>query len=99
MAHARYADKRDLNEAELLQALRVMGCHVWKLGREICDLLVLCPDGRMELAEVKNPERSWHLTDNEEATRRLLLSKGRTLWILQTAEDCARLVQNVKPAR
>ncbi len=96
MAKARYADKRDLNEAELVQALRVMGCHVWKLGREVCDLLVLCPDGRTELAEVKNPARSWELTENEDATRRVLLAHGRKLWILQTAEDCARLVQNVK---
>lgn len=94
MAHARHNDRRDGNDAELTRALRQLGCDVDHLGRDICDKLVLCPDGRFELAEIKDPTQRLRLTDNEKKTAAKLERRGRILWILQTVEDCAALVNN-----
>jgi len=94
MPRARYSDSRDKNDTPLTHALEQMGCVVWHLGRSPCDKLVMCPDGRLELAEIKNPENSWELTDTEIETQRKLHAKGRDLWILQTIEDCAAIVEN-----
>ena len=94
MAHARYADKRDGNDAELTRALQAMVCCVWHLGRSPCDKLILCPDGRLELAEIKDPTQRTKLTKTEEETAAALQTRGRHLWILQTVDDCAAIVAN-----
>ena len=94
MPSARHADKRDGNDTALTKELERLGCEVWHLGRTPCDKLVVCPDGRKELAEIKNPAQRWKLTDTEKDTAARLERMGSHLWILQTAEDCAALVAN-----
>jgi len=56
----RYAQKRDSNEAEIVQALEAIGATVQRL--DIFDLLVGYR-GRSHLIEVKNPLGKNKLTD------------------------------------
>lgn len=54
MSLARFAKKRDANEAEIVQALRTVGAVVYPLDRPV-DLLVGF-HGRWVLLEVKRPQ-------------------------------------------
>jgi hypothetical protein len=55
MSLARFAKKRDLNEATIVQALRSAGARVWQLDRPF-DLLVGLR-GRFTVLEVKSTKR------------------------------------------
>ena len=72
MSLARRAKRRDENEAEIVAALRQLGCLVWQLD-EPCDLLVVWK-GQKHLLEVKNP-------DGKAKNRRKVLTKRqRETW-------------------
>ncbi len=67
MSLARHAKKRDLNEPEIVKALRAIGCTV--LLADHPDLIVGYR-GRTFLLEVKNPHGASRLTDSQKALRR-----------------------------
>lgn len=55
MTNYRIAAKRDRNERMIIKALNDMSCKVWQLNDPgMPDLLVVTPDGRIVLIEVKS---------------------------------------------
>jgi len=66
MSIHRHAARTDGNEAEIVEALRKIGCVVWRIRHPV-DLLVRPRRGSRWLPmEVKDPaNRNWRLTDDQ----------------------------------
>ncbi len=91
----RYRAKVDDNQATITAAFRALGCTVQPIhtvGRGVPDLLVATPDGRNCLVEVKDgskPPSKRRLTPDEE---RWIAGWNGPVWIVNDADDAARLV-------
>ena len=70
MSLARHAKRRDLNEPEIVSALRAAGAHVWLLDRPV-DLLVGFR-GAWHVIEVKRPGKA--SASRQQATQREMLA-------------------------
>ena len=90
MSLARFAKKRDANEAEIIAALRSAGARVWVLDRPF-DLLVGL-SGRFTVLEVKSTKRvrkdQQHQTDELHAAQ----ACGLPVYRVQTPEDALQAV-------
>ena len=90
MALARYANRRDANEKEIVQALEAIGCTVWRLDEPV-DLLV-GRGARNWLLEVKDPSkprRDRQLTDNQ---KKFFASWQGQVRKIETAEEAIQVV-------
>ena len=88
MTLARFAKRRDSNEAEVVAALEAAGAVVCRLDRPV-DLLVGC-NGLWTVLEVKRPKGG--LRDGQEAFLRLAASRGLPAYVVFSAEDALRAV-------
>ncbi len=91
--YSRLAHRRDDNEAKLITFWRAAGCIVFQQppGQGF-DLLVAAPGGTLHIVEVKNPARTWKLTDEERAAKEELERMGCAYNIICTLEQAAALV-------
>lgn len=92
MSLARYAKKRDANEADLVTALEAAGAVVYKLDRPV-DLLVGW-NGRWTLLEVKRPKGA--VGDAQAAFMHLAGCKGLPAAIVRTAEDALHAIGAIR---
>lgn len=85
MGFKRYANKRDANEGEVIDALEDAGCRVMKLNE--FDLLVEYR-GQVFMVEVKNPKGKNTLTELQEE----LLEAGWPLKVVRSKEEAFEAV-------
>lgn len=90
MSLARYAKKRDGNEAPIVQALRKAGATVWLLDRPV-DLLVGY-GGRLTALEVKTDRG--RLTDEQAA---ICQFNDLPVYVVRTPEDALRAIGALNP--
>ncbi|MBE9242697.1 VRR-NUC domain-containing protein [Synechocystis salina] len=86
-----YRQKTDSNQAEIVQALRQVGCLIFDLsgqGGGVPDLIALTPKGETVLIEVKNPSGRDRLTRAQEKA----IAMGWPIAIVRTVEDALALV-------
>lgn len=61
--------RTDMNQTEIVVALRRCGAHVLHLhqiGKGCPDILVKLPNGELHLCEIKNGKRRWKLEQDQE---------------------------------
>jgi hypothetical protein len=85
-------NKRDANEAEIVAFWRQVGC-IWipmKPGQGFDGLLI--DRSGMYIVEIKNPEVSWHLTDDESCLSRAVEELWGEYHIVETLKSAAALI-------
>lgn len=88
---ARLNAKRDLNEAEIVQALKAQGFFVARIsGKGISDLLVAKAGGFLRIAEVKNPQGKNRETEAQKQFRAAY--PGPPIITLRSVEDAERFM-------
>jgi len=85
MKRRAYAKRRDANELEVVGIFVDMGCAVLRL--DVFDLLVLTPDRRVLMVEVKT--ENGRLTAKQDE----LILNGWPLHIVRTVEEAIALVE------
>jgi hypothetical protein len=89
------ANRRDDNEAAIVEYWREQGCLWIPQGREAgFDGVLIIPDGRICLVEIKNCRQYWKMTDAELGRRGELLIRGVILHIITNLEDAKVLLSN-----
>ena len=85
-------NKRDANEAEIIEFLRRVGCVVVQMTKDAgFDLIVASPRTGTHIVEVKNPAKKWTLTAAEKILREQI---GEQYIIIENLEDAA-IMENV----
>lgn len=104
------AKRRDINEPEIVKALRAIGCYVQLVfqGGGIPDLLV-GRNGVTMLIEVKNPENDQGLKGGSRVKGRGTLTKDQVKWFgewrgapvieVVSVEEAIAAVEREAPAR
>ena len=88
-----YSDKRDDNEANLIELWRRAGCVTIQMSRDAgFDLVVISPRNGVHLVEVKMPGK-YTLTKNERETCLDVEQVGGVYNIVQTDEQALELVE------
>jgi len=89
--------RRDANEALIIEALLHAGAHVIRMDKSAgFDLLVISPRG-VNLVEVKDPSQRWTLTENEARVKRAVELAGGPYYIVETVEEAIGLAMNDMP--
>ena len=88
MSLARYAKKRDGNEAPIVEALRKAGADVWLLDRPV-DLLVGY-NQRLYGFEVKTDKG--RLTDQQETDLATCRRRNYPVFVIRSAEDALQAI-------
>jgi hypothetical protein len=84
-------DKRDANEAELVEVWRMAGSLWIPMSRDAGFDGVLVDCGRVMIVEVKNPARKWQLSDAEKRRKAMVEEAGGVYHIVQTIDDARGL--------
>ena len=85
-------NRRDANEAEIVVFWRQIGC-IWipmKPGQGFDGLLI--DRSGMYIVEIKNPEVSWNLTDDESSLAHAVEELGGEYNVIQTLKEAAELI-------
>ncbi len=90
MSLARYANKRDANEAEIVKALESIGCIVYRLDKPV-DLLVGYRTFNY-LIEIKDGNKPPSRTKKTEAQKLFFENWKGQVRICRTAEEAIKLV-------
>jgi hypothetical protein len=88
-----YRQKTDHNQAEIVQALRQVGCLIFDLsgqGGGVPDLIALTPKGETVLIECKNPQGRDRLTPAQERA----IAMGWPIHVVRTPEEALALVDS-----
>ena len=85
-------NRRDANEADILDLWRALGCHVIPQPRQNGFDLVLVARNGVHVVEIKNPARRWELTDAERARKAKIEAAGGVYHIITTHDEARRLV-------
>ena len=89
MAQKQYANKRDANEPEIVEALKLHGASVIQMDK--LDLIVGYK-GKTHVMEIKNPNTSWELKPSQ---KKLINSwVGSPIHIVTTKEQAINIVEN-----
>ena len=83
----RYSARRDKNEASIVAALKQLGCSIERVN--CIDLMVLTPDRKVLLLEIKTPESKKRLTK----TQQRLIEDGWPIHIISNIDQAAALIQ------
>lgn len=86
------AERRDHNEAEIIAALREVGCIVWQCGGLMGYDLLVCHRTGNYFIEVKMPDRRDKLTPNERAKKALIESVGGKYHIVTSVDEALQVV-------
>ena len=89
MAQKQYANKRDANEAEIIDALKAYGASVIQMDK--IDLIVGYK-GKTHVMEVKNPLTSWTVQPSQQ--RMINDWVGSPIHIVTTKEQAINIVEN-----
>ena len=73
MTKAKYSDKRDKNEKEIVKEFERLGYHVIRMGRTAGFDLLVIGKGKVYIIEIKNPE-GCHFTDAELVLQQVCIS-------------------------
>jgi hypothetical protein len=84
--------KRDDNEAEIIQFVRSVGAGAQKMDKSAGHDWTIYFLGRVYIAEVKNPAYKWKLTKREQELREMLEAHEVTYWILESWKDAADML-------
>jgi len=87
------AQKRDANEAAIIEVLRGAGAGVQQMDKDDGHDLTVFHRGYVFICEIKNPARAWELTPNEKKTRELCEAHGVQYWILETEADALKMLE------
>ena len=85
-------NRRDNNEADILDLWKALGCHWIPQPRQNGFDLVLIARNGAHIVEIKNPARKWELTEAEQRRKAKVEAAGGTYHIIQTYDDARRLV-------
>lgn len=87
------AQRRDNNEAEIIAHAKRLGCAVISMDKSAgFDLLVIGPDGRPHIVEVKNPAAKWKIEPAEQKRREQVEAVGGKYHIVFTPDDLSRIL-------
>ena len=87
MSLNRYNPRRDKNEASIVLALKQLHCQVERINP--VDLMVLTPDSRVLLFEIKTPESKKRLTK----TQQRLIASGWPIYIISNIDQAVALIR------
>tara|TARA_R110002167_G_scaffold91650_1_gene246518 strand:+ start:21 stop:320 length:300 start_codon:yes stop_codon:yes gene_type:complete len=88
MAQKQYANKRDINESQIIKDLITFGASVIPIDKWD---LVVGHEGVTHLMEVKNPEQDWSVTP---AQRKIINNwKGSPLHIITNSEQAINILK------
>lgn len=102
---SRWARKRDVNERDIVTALRCMGASVQQLDAKGCPDLLVGWEGVTLLMEVK--QRHGHSGDGNRVTASGLLPSQDEWWrtwrglrpvVVTTAEEAVAVLRSIRPA-
>lgn len=85
-------NRRDDNEAALVQFWRALGCEWIEMSRHAGFDGVLVALNGVHIVEVKNPARRWALTDAEQKRRAAVERAGGRYNVIETNADARKLV-------
>lgn len=93
MSKARYSDKRDANEPEIIAWLRERGCRVIQMSRGAgYDLQVFSPGGViLPPIEIKNPRYAWNYTEDEQGLLVWCHDNGLDYLTVTSVDDMATI--------
>jgi hypothetical protein len=83
----RYSARRDKNEAKIVTALKQLGCSIERV--DCIDLMVLTPDRKVLLLEIKTPESKKRLTKMQQH----LIAEGWPIHIISNIDEAVALIQ------
>ena len=85
-------NRRDANEAGLVQFWRALGCEWIEMSRHAGFDGVLVALNGVHIVEVKNPARRWTLTEAEQQRKAAVEQAGGRYNIVETDDDARRLI-------
>lgn len=85
-------NRRDANEAGILDLWRALGCHVVPQPRQNGFDLVLVARNGVHLVEIKNPARRWELTEQEQRRKEKIEAAGGVYHIITTYDEARKLI-------
>jgi hypothetical protein len=92
---SRYARKIDVNQPEIVDALRRVGCTVMVMswcGRGVPDLHVVCPRGLMHWLEVKEPRPEGSKAKDDRTDSELEWARVVPTKVVRTVRDALEAV-------
>lgn len=91
------AQRRDANEAEIVKALRAVGCvYIYMDKSAGFDALVFSPRNGAHVYEIKDPARRWKLTDTEVARKAEIEGAGGAYNVVLTIEQALQIAGYVE---
>ena len=85
-------NRRDANEADIIEFLRAAGCVVIHMTKDAgFDMVVISPRTGTHIVEVKNPAKKWTLTTAEKALQFQVMQIGGRYNVIETIEQAAIL--------
>jgi hypothetical protein len=85
-------NKRDSNEAEIIDFLRRAGCITIQMTKDAgFDMVVISPRTGTHIVEVKNPAKKWTLTTAEKALQFQVTQIGGRYNVIENIEQAAIL--------
>ena len=100
MSHSRYDDKRDENEAEIVEKFREYHALVIQMPRSCgYDLQVHFGGFSLPPIEVKNPKRYWKLTDAEAAFKEDCEKRGIEYIVILHPAEVIDIINRYKKER
>jgi len=85
-------NKRDANEAEIIEFLHRAGCVTIQMTKDAgFDMVVISPRTGTHIVEIKNPAKKWTLTTAEKTLQFHVIQIGGRYNVIETIEQAAIL--------
>ena len=85
-------NKRDANEAEIVEYLRFVGCVIIQMSKDAGFDMVVTRGSRNHIVEIKNPAVKWKLTDAEKSRKAEIEYAGGRYWVIETVDQAAKML-------